>query len=68
MKVIDNLKNTMNKEVQHFVESQLSEVMKMKMLPIQFVSILNQIQMCLMKVIDNFSNMMNQEFQEKKEL
>jgi hypothetical protein len=53
----------MNKEFQHFVESQLIEVRKMKMLLIQFVSRLNLIQMKLMKVTDMMKNMMNKEFQ-----
>jgi hypothetical protein len=52
MKVIHISQNMMNKEFQHFVESQLIEMMKMKMQMIQFVSILNLIQMKLMKVID----------------
>jgi hypothetical protein len=63
MKVIYNIKNMMNKEFQHCVESKLIEVMKMKMPMIQFVSIVNLIQMKLMKVIDKTENMMNTKFQ-----
>jgi hypothetical protein len=44
MKVIDKMKNIPNKEFQHWMESKLIEVMKMKMLLIQFVSIVNWIQ------------------------
>jgi hypothetical protein len=61
MKCSDNLKNMMNKEFQHFVESQLIEVRNMKMQMIQFVSILNLIQMKLMKVIGATSRMMNRD-------
>jgi hypothetical protein len=45
MTVIHNLKNIMNQEFQHWMESQLIEVMKMKMQMKQFVSIVNLIQM-----------------------
>jgi hypothetical protein len=45
MKVIDNSKNSLIQEFQHFVELQLIEVMTMKMLPLQFVSSVNLIQM-----------------------
>jgi hypothetical protein len=49
--------------VEHYVESQLIEVMKIKMQIIQYVSIVNLIQMKWMKVINNMKNMMNQECQ-----
>jgi hypothetical protein len=61
MKVEDMMKNIMNKEFQHFVESQLIKVKKVKIQMIQFVSILNLIQMELMKVINKMKNMMNRE-------
>jgi DNA-directed RNA polymerase beta' subunit len=51
MKVIDNIQNMMSKEVQHCMESQLIEVMKMKMHTIQFAVIVNLIQTKSMKVI-----------------
>jgi hypothetical protein len=64
MKVIDNVKNMMNKEFQHWMESKLIEVIKMRTLLIQLVSIVNQVQMKLTKVI----SMMNREFQHLMEL
>jgi hypothetical protein len=54
--------NVINKEFQHFVESQLIEVRMTKMHLIQFASILNLIQMKLMKVSHRLQNMMNKEF------
>jgi hypothetical protein len=45
------------------MESQLIEVMNMKMHTIQFAVIVNLIQMKSMKVIDTRKNMINQEFQ-----
>jgi hypothetical protein len=57
------MKNMMNKEFQHFVESQLIEVKKMTMQMVRFVSILNVIQMKLMKVSNIMKNMMNKECQ-----
>jgi hypothetical protein len=57
------MKNMKNQEFQYFLESKLIEVMKMKMLPIQFVSIVNLIQMKLMKAIYNLKNILIQEFQ-----
>jgi hypothetical protein len=63
MKVIHKMKNMMNKEFQHYEESQLIEVMKMKMHLIQFVLIVNLIQMKLMKVIYMMKNNLNKEFQ-----
>jgi hypothetical protein len=45
------------------VESGLIEVMILKMHIIQFVSIVNWIQMKLMKVIHNVKNILNKEFQ-----
>jgi hypothetical protein len=62
-KVIHNMKNSMNKEFQHWMESKLIEVMKMDIEMTQFVSIVNLIQMKLMKMIDMMKNMMNKEFQ-----
>jgi hypothetical protein len=58
-----NTKNISNKEFQHCLESRLIEVMNVKMLPIQFVSSVNVIQMWLIKVIRNLENISNQEFQ-----
>jgi CRISPR/Cas system CSM-associated protein Csm2 small subunit len=57
------MKNIPNKEFQHWMESKLIEVMKMKMQMIQFVSIVNWIQTKLRKVIYNMKNMWNKEFQ-----
>jgi hypothetical protein len=67
-KVIDNLKNKMNKEFQHWMESQLIEVMNLKMQMIQFVSIVNVIQMKWMKVIYMMKNKRNKEFQHLMEV
>jgi hypothetical protein len=47
MKVIYKMKNMMNKAFQHWMESKLIEVMNMKMQMIQFVSIVNSIQIKL---------------------
>jgi hypothetical protein len=63
MKVIYNSKNMMNKEFQHSLESELIEVMNMKMQTIQFVLIVNLIQLKWVKVISTMKNMMIQEFQ-----
>jgi hypothetical protein len=63
MKVIDNLQNIPNKEFQHSMESELIEVMNLQMQMIQFVPIVNLIQMKVMKVIDNMKNILNKEFQ-----
>jgi hypothetical protein len=52
MKVSSNTKNTPIQEFQFDMESQLIEVLKKKMHPIQFVSMMTVIQMKLMKVID----------------
>jgi hypothetical protein len=60
------MKNMMNQEFQHFVESQLIDVRNMKMQMIQFVSVLNLIEMKLMKV-EKMKNMMNGEFQSFEE-
>jgi DNA-directed RNA polymerase beta' subunit len=68
MKVIDTLKNMMSQEVQHGLESQLIEVMNLKMHMIQFGVIVNLIQMKRMKVIHSMKNTMNQEFQYHEEL
>jgi hypothetical protein len=46
--------------IEHEMESQLTEMMKMKMHTIQFASIVNLIQMKWMKVIYTGENMMNQ--------
>jgi hypothetical protein len=61
--VIDTLKNMTIQEFQHRTESQLIEVMKMKMQKVQFVSIMNLVRMKLMKGIDKMKNMTIQEFQ-----
>jgi hypothetical protein len=45
MKVIRKMQNILVQEFHHSLEPQLIEVMKMKMLPIQFVSSMNLIQM-----------------------
>jgi hypothetical protein len=66
--VISTNDNILNKEFQHFLESKLIEVMKMKMLQIQFVSTVNLIQMRLMKVIHKMKSMMNKEYQHFLEL
>jgi hypothetical protein len=63
MKVIDKMKNKMNKEFEQWKESQLIEVMNMKIQMIQFVSILNLIQTKLMKVIYILKKIMNKEFE-----
>jgi hypothetical protein len=63
MKVIDIRRNMMNQEFQHCSESQLIEVMNMKMHSIQCALIVNLIQMKWMKVIYTRENMMNQDFQ-----
>jgi hypothetical protein len=47
MKAIYKMKNRMSKEFQHCMESQLIEVMTLKMHPIQFAVIVNLIQMKL---------------------
>jgi hypothetical protein len=62
-----NMKNNMNKEFQHWMESKLIEVMNMKMHLIQFVSIVNLIQMKLMKLIYNMKNITNKECQHTME-
>jgi hypothetical protein len=62
MKMISKMRTTMIQEFQHSVEFQLIEVMKMKILLIQFKSIVNLIQMKLMKVIYTYKNIMIQEF------
>jgi hypothetical protein len=56
-------KNYPNKSRRREKESQLTEVMIHKMRLIQFVSIVNWIQMTLMKVIHKMKNMKNQESQ-----
>jgi hypothetical protein len=57
-----------SQEFQHCMESQLVEVMNMKMHTIQFAVIVKLIQIKWMKVIDNMKNMTNQEFQYHEEL
>jgi hypothetical protein len=68
MKVIHTLKNRMSQEFEHCSESQLIEVMNLKMQTTQFGVIVNLIQMKWMKMIYIRKNMMNQEFQYHKEL
>jgi hypothetical protein len=67
MKVIYKMKNMMNQEFEQWKESKLIEVMKMKMQMIQFVLIVNLIQMKLMKVMYKMKNMMNRQFEQSKE-
>jgi heme/copper-type cytochrome/quinol oxidase subunit 2 len=67
IKVISKIKNILNQEFEQWKESQLIEVMKMKMYLIQFVSIVNLIQMKLMKVIYNRKNKKDQECEQWKE-
>jgi hypothetical protein len=62
MKVIDNDKNMMIQEFQHFLEFQLIEVMKLKMHLIQFESIVNLTQIKFTKVIYNMRNTMILDF------
>jgi hypothetical protein len=57
----------MNQEFEQLKESILIEVIKMKMHLIQFVSIVNLIQMKLMKMIYNRKNIPNQEIEQSKE-
>jgi ATP/ADP translocase len=68
MKVSYSRKNMMNQEFQHYSESQLIEVMILKMHPIQFGLIVNLIQMKWMKMIYTSENITNQEFQYHEEL
>jgi hypothetical protein len=56
-----------HRSIEHWMESQLIEVMNMKMHWSQFVLIVNLIQMKLMKVIHTMKNAMNQEFQHRVE-
>jgi hypothetical protein len=67
MKVIYIIENMMNQQFQYCAESQLIEVMILKMHAIQFALIVNLIQMKSMKVIHIVKNMMNQEFQKSSE-
>jgi hypothetical protein len=67
MKVMNTIKNIMNKEFEQWKESQLIEVVNVKMLPIQFVPISNLIQIKLMKVMNTMKNSMNKEFEQWKE-
>jgi hypothetical protein len=67
MKVSGKNKNMMIQEFQHFAELQLFQDSNLKMLPIQFVSMMMVIRMKLMKVICNDKNMMIQEFQLNRE-
>jgi hypothetical protein len=67
MKAIYILKNILIQEFQHSLESRLIEAMIHKMLPIQFVSRVNLIQIWLIKVIDILKNILIQEFQHSLE-
>jgi hypothetical protein len=58
----------MIQQFQQCLESRFIEVMKMKMLAIQFVSSVNLIQMKLMKVLYNMKNILIQQFQQSLEL
>jgi hypothetical protein len=60
-KEIDSLKNKMIQESQYSVQFQPTEMMNREMLPIQFESIVNRIQMKSMKVKYKMKNMMTQE-------
>jgi hypothetical protein len=59
MKVFGKMKSRTNSECQDCFQWILIEALKMKMLMIQFVSILNLIQMWLMKMIHNMKNSSN---------
>jgi hypothetical protein len=61
-------KNMMNQEFQHCSESQLIEVMKIKMYSIQSGRIVNLLQTKSMKMIHSIENMMNQGLQHCSEL
>jgi hypothetical protein len=63
MKVIDKMKNKMSQGFQLFLESELIEVMNLKMQKIQFESSVNLIQMKSMKVIHKMKNISNKEVQ-----
>jgi hypothetical protein len=69
MQQIATLRGRMIQEFEHSVESQLIEVMKMKMtmLRIQLALIVNLIQMKQIRMIDTLQNMKIQEFQSHKE-
>jgi hypothetical protein len=67
-KVIDTHKTIMSQEFQHCLESQLIEVMILKMHPIQFAVIVNLMQMKWKKMRNTLKNMMNQNFQYHEEL
>jgi hypothetical protein len=58
MKVIHTKKNMMIQESQHCVEFQLSEVMNLKMQMIQFVSIVNLIQMKVIVFVVDLHNIL----------
>jgi glycerol-3-phosphate responsive antiterminator len=60
MKVIYTRENMMNQEFQQCSESQLIEVMILKMHMIQFGSIVKSIQMKWMRVMHTCENMMSQ--------
>jgi hypothetical protein len=55
MKVIDNLKNILIQEFEHYLESRLIEVMNMKISPSQFVLRVNLIQIQSTQVAQVFS-------------
>jgi hypothetical protein len=52
MKVRNNVKNILIQEFQHSLGSKLTEVMKMQMLPIQFVRSVNLIQIQSIEVAE----------------
>jgi hypothetical protein len=56
MKVIHKMKNMMNQEFQQLRESQLIELMNFQMQIIQFVSIVNLIQMKWREIDGNYGN------------
>jgi hypothetical protein len=63
MRMMNTLQNMMIQESQQWMESRLIEVMNVEMQMIQFVLIVNWIQMWLMKVMNTSKNMMIQESQ-----
>jgi hypothetical protein len=60
--IISQGKKENHRCIEYCVESKLIEVMKMKMQTIQFVSIVNLIQMKLMKVSDMTKSLTSKEF------
>jgi hypothetical protein len=63
MRVIYKMKSNLIQEFWHHLESRLIEVMNHEMLPIQFVSNVNWIQMWLITVVHKMKSILSQEFQ-----